>query len=223
MKTFPKFKIGHALGVLAITLPTFSPMTSTAQGVQADFDPGRYRIDIAGRQRMLTQRMAKAVCNIHEEHVVDMHLEMLANDYQLFSDTLNILLNGGGEHNLEPETDRRTHDELGHIVTDWAPLSEIISSIIATGTVSEENLKYINEHDLELLEENDHAVSLIEQNYANPNTLNMATAITLNIFGRQRMLAQRSAKGYCYVASGHNSAEDVADLEESRNIFTVSP
>ena len=202
MKVFSKIKIGHALGVLAIALPVFSPMASTAQGVSADFDPGRYRIDIAGRQRMLTQRMAKAVCNIHEGHVVDMHLEMLANDYHLFSDTLNILIDGGGEHDLEPENDRRTLEELGHVLTQWARLSEIVDHAIKTGTVSE--------------------VSLIEQNCANPNTLNMATAITLNIFGRQRMLAQQSAKGYCYVASGHNNGEETANLEEARSIFSVS-
>ena len=222
MKVFSKIKIGHALGVLAIALPVFSPMASTAQGVSADFDPGRYRIDIAGRQRMLTQRMAKAVCNIHEGHVVDMHLEMLANDYHLFSDTLNILIDGGGEHDLEPENDRRTLEELGHVLTQWARLSEIVDHAIKTGTVSEEDLGYVSSHDLELLEDSDHAVSLIEQNYANPNTLNMATAITLNIFGRQRMLAQQSAKGYCYVASGHNNGEETANLEEARSIFSVS-
>ena len=206
----------------AIPAPVLIPSIATAQEARADFDPGRYRVNIAGRQRMLTQRIAKSVCNIHEGHVVDMHLEMLASDYRLFSDTLDILLNGGGEHDLEPETDRRTHDELGHIVEEWERLSEIISHTLTTGMVSEEDLKYVNAHELELLEESDHAVSLIEQNYANPNTLNMATAITLNIFGRQRMLAQRSAKGFCYVASGHNSAEEIASLEESRSIFTVS-
>ena len=36
------------------------------------------------------------------------------------------------------------------------------------------------------------------------------------------MLAQRSAKGYCYAASGHSGDEELARLEETQNIFTAS-
>ena len=116
MKTLSK-KVTNYLGLVLAALiaaSVFIPSITIAQEARAEFDEGRYRINIAGRQRMLTQRMAKAVCYVHEGHEVDMHLEMLEGDYHLFSDTLDILLNGGGEHNLAPETDRRTVEELGH-------------------------------------------------------------------------------------------------------------
>ena len=206
----------------ATATPALVPSIAVGQEARADFDPGRYRINIAGRQRMLTQRMAKSVCFIHEEHNIDMHLKLLADDHALFSSTLDIMTNGGGEHNLAPETDRRTLEELGHVAEQWRNLGEVILRSVNTGTATEADAKYVNSHDLELLEDSDHAVSLIEQNYANPNTLNMATAITLNIFGRQRMLAQRAAKGFCYVAADHAGENEIASLEETRNIFTVS-
>ena len=224
MKTLSK-KVTNYLGLVLAALiaaSVFIPSITIAQEARAEFDEGRYRINIAGRQRMLTQRMAKAVCYVHEGHEVDMHLEMLEGDYHLFSDTLDILLNGGGEHNLAPETDRRTVEELGHVAKHWAPLSEIITRAVETGVVSDEDEEFVDTHDLELLEDSNHAVSLIEQNYANPNTLNMATAITLNIFGRQRMLAQRSAKDLCYVATGLHPDKQRADLDETQGRFSIS-
>ncbi|MCK4860383.1 MAG: type IV pili methyl-accepting chemotaxis transducer N-terminal domain-containing protein [Rhodobacteraceae bacterium] len=222
MKTFAISKFGHALSVLAIVLPAISPISSVAQEAADETHAGRHRIDIAGRQRMLTQRIAKSICFIHHGEEVEMHLDMLANDHELFSDTLNILIEGGGEFHLEPEHDRRTLDELHKVAELWGPFDEKTVHIIATGVVSKEDEEYVDTHDLELLNYSNRAVSLIEQTYANPNTLNMATAITLNIFGRQRMLAQRAAKDFCFISTGYKAAEERVDLQETQNIFTLS-
>ena len=127
----------------ALSAPAFLPTITVAQEARSDFDAGRYRINIAGRQRMLTQRMAKAVCFIHEGFDVDMHVKMLADDHVLFTNTLDTLLNGGGKHDLEPETDRRTLEELGHVSKQWEHLSEIILRAIETGTVSDEDEEYV--------------------------------------------------------------------------------
>ena len=221
MGLLSKVKVGHAIGVLAFALPAVTPVLTTAQEV-AEFDAGVYRIDIAGRQRMLIQRMSKSVCFIHEHRDVEQHHAALVQDHILFKETLDILHNGGGEHDLEAEHNHRVLRVLDAVTEEWAPFDEAIEHVLEADVVSKETSDFIFDHNIEMLNDMNDAVSMIEQEYANPNTLNMAHAITLNIFGRQRMLSQRLAKDYCYILSGHSVAEELVDLEETVALFAVS-
>lgn len=197
----------------------WSPPVAHAQEA---FDTGRYRIDITGKLRMLSQRISKSSCFISMGLDVESHAEMIIRDVHLFDDTLSVLRDGGGEHELSPETDRRALEKIDEISAIWAPIRELLEVAIQTNEVSYETVEYILLHDLALLNVSNEAVSLVEQEYANPNTLNMANAVTMNIYGRQRMLSQRAAKDFCFIVSGHHVAEEKADLEQTIAIFSAS-
>lgn len=171
---------------------------------------------------MLSQRMAKAICFIELGHEIPMHHKILEQDAKTFDDTLHILRDGGGEHNLEAEHDRRILAKLELLFSDWKPFAEEIKTVIATDEVSSEMEEHIIDENLSILRDMNEAVSMIEQEYANPHTLDMANAVTLNIIARQRMLAQKAAKDFCYVATSHSVEEERADLTATRNLFAAS-
>lgn len=221
MKNIMKMKFKHIFGIATITLPILFPSISVAQEEEV-FDLGKYRIDIAGRQRMLTQRIAKAICFIELGQDVDMHHDMLERDYHLFDETLYLLRDGGGEHNLAAETDRRTLAELEVVFAHWEPFAAEIETIIATNVVTAEAEEHIIEENLIMLQDMNDTTTLIEQEYANPHTLQMAGAMTINIFARQRMLSQKAAKDFCYVATAHHVEETRKDLAETQALFAAS-
>lgn len=212
---------GIALSVATVTMTGFAPLPAFAQDEKA-FDPNRYRIDITGRQRMLSQRIAKSICFIELGHNVDAYHDYLDSDYHLFDDTLHILRDGGGEYNLEPEKDRRTLVKLESVFAHWEPFAAEIETILETDHISYETEEHVREENLIMLNDMNELVSLIEQEYANAHTLDMQNAMTLNIFARQRMLSQMIAKDFCYVVSGHHVEEEKAILEESHVLFQNS-
>lgn len=221
MNKSSKIKLGHVAGIIAISMPAFAPSMPLAQE-EGGFDLGKYRIDLAGRQRMLTQRIAKTICFIELGYHVEEHHDMLDADYHLFDETLHLLREGGGEHDLAPEEDRRTLAELDIVFEHWEPFKAEIETILATDHVSPEAEEHIIEENLIMLQDMNDLVSLIEQEYANPHTLEMADAVTLNIFARQRMLSQMAAKDFCYVATEHHIEEERADLAKTQALFTAS-
>ncbi len=221
MNKSSKARFGCFAGIIALAMPVFTPSIVASQEEQG-FDLGKYRIDIAGRQRMLTQRIAKEICFIELGYKVDMHHDMLEQDYHLFDEILHVLRDGGGAMDLPPEEDRRTLEELEIVFGHWEEFAEEIETIIASNEVSEEAEEHIIEENLILLQDMNDTVFLIEQEYANPHTLEMADAVTLNIFARQRMLSQKAAKDFCYVATEHHVEEERADLAETQALFSAS-
>lgn len=205
-----------AMSVTSFSNPVF------AQDAQVGLDLGKYRIDIAGRQRMLSQRIAKEICFIELGYRVEEHHAMLEEDYHLFEDTLIELRDGGGQYNIEPETDRRTLAELDLVLMHWTPLKVIIEEVLESNQVTEEAEESVFDYNLVMLQDSNDMVSLIEQEYANPHTLEMADAFTLNLISRQTMLSQKAAKEFCYIATGHHVEEERMALAETRQLFTAS-
>lgn len=212
---------GLALVVAAVSMTGVVATPSFAQDEKA-FDPGRYRIDITGRQRMLSQRIAKSVCFIELGYSVDMYHDYLDADYHLFDDTLHILRDGGGEFNLEPEKDRRTLQKLEEVFAHWEPFSAELIAVLETNHIDFEVEEHIREENLIMLTDMNDLASLIEQEYANAHTLDLQNAMTINIFARQRTLSQMMAKDFCYVLSGHHVDEEKDILEETLVLFQNS-
>lgn len=205
-----------ALFATSLVTPVF------AQEAQTEVDLGKYRIDIAGRQRMLSQRIAKEICYIELGYHVAEHHEMLETDYHLFENTLIELRDGGGQYDIEPENDRRTLVQLERVFEHWAPFKAAIEEILATDQVTVDAEEHIIEYNLIMLNDMNETVTLIEQEYANPHSLEMSDALTLNLIARQRMLSQKAAKEFCYVATEHHVKEERHELAETRELFTAT-
>lgn len=215
-------KIAYIIGIAAIAIAALTPSLAPAQEEQAGLDLGKYRIDIAGRQRMLIQRMAKSVCFIELGQDVETHQEMLASDFQLFDASLIELRDGGGQHDIPTETDRRILAGLETVTELWTPFAAEVEAVGANNAVSDSASALVSETNLAVLKNMNDTVSLIQQEYANPHTLDMAKAVTLNIIARQRMLSQKMAKDFCYIATGNRPDERRAALAETQALFAAS-
>lgn len=210
------------VSALTLALATFSFGDAASLYAQTQIDEAKYRINIAGRQRMLSQRIAKAACFVELGVQKDAHLQMLGDAHDLFDATLKELRDGGGQHGLAPETDRKTLEGLASVQDHWVDFSVTLKEVLAKGEVSYEAEEDILSKNLMALADMNLITSLVEQEYANPNETMMDAAIAINIFGRQRMLSQKASKEFCYVASGHHVEEERAHLEETRKLFDTS-
>ncbi len=218
---------------LAMTLAAslaFTPLMGTfvvAQDVAeteeiAFNNAAAYRIDIAGRQRMLSQRMAKSICFVELGVDTEAHLASLDSDHTLFTNSLIELVEGGGTRELLPEADARTLAALEIVQDQWTKFNAEVETILQDGTVTSAADERLLEANLALLNAANEAVSLIEQEYTGATSMEMSDAVSVNLYGRQRMLSQKMAKEFCYIAAGHRVEEERAILMETVGLFDAS-
>ena len=182
---------------------------------------GARKIDLAGRQRMLTQRMAMAGCYASIGLEPARHVEMMRAAHDLFDATLGALRNGDFRLGLVAETDDRVLAGLAEVGRLWADYGQAVRDASGHGTGTETQIAAIAALNLPVLREMDRTVGLIERAHAGRG-LDFASAITLNIAGRQRMLSQKMAKELCLVARGIAPEENRAALAGTIELFDAS-
>jgi methyl-accepting chemotaxis protein len=125
-------------------------------------------INLAGRQRMLTQKITKEVFIAHDaeagnkERIAD-----IEKTESLFDTTLNGLLQGDASLQLKAEGEGATRQKLLEVQQLWQEFSGGIKSFIASPKGSPEQqaaLELIRTKNLPLLKTMDEAVSLYEKN-----------------------------------------------------------
>lgn len=88
-------------------------------------------IDIAGRQRMLSQRMSKNVCLIASGVNVDQATAELNGTAQMFDNSLNALRNGMVDAGINPPPNAQIAEGLEVVVEDWTGLQPIVARAAA--------------------------------------------------------------------------------------------
>ncbi|WP_341367219.1 type IV pili methyl-accepting chemotaxis transducer N-terminal domain-containing protein [Yoonia sp. BS5-3] len=88
-------------------------------------------IDIAGRQRMLTQRMSKNVCLISSGLNVETALAELDATAQMFDTSLNALRYGMPEAGIKLPPNEEITAGLDVVISDWAILKPIVDRVLA--------------------------------------------------------------------------------------------
>jgi hypothetical protein len=153
-------------------------------------------INKAGRQRMLTQRMVKAYCQIGLGVNTDDATEQLAQSAPLFDSQLAELKRSA--------TSDRVLSALADVEAQWRPFREIV--IKPYSRAGAQRLKDTNES---LLQSAHRVVVLLEEQ----SGLNIGRLV--NISGRQRMLSQRIAKFYMLRELGFGDPEITSGLEQA--------
>ncbi|ASJ15661.1 hypothetical protein A3L04_00500 [Thermococcus chitonophagus] len=128
-------------------------------------------IDVAGRQRMLTQKMSKEALIVALGR--DEYRKTLGETAKLFDESLNALLNGGkvyihDRYYVIPPAPPNVKTQLEKVKNLWDPFYKNIQIIITSPRDSKEfkeALDYIIEHNLELLTEMNTAVGLYSSTY----------------------------------------------------------
>lgn len=160
-------------------------------------------INKAGRQRMLSQRMAKAWLMLGGEVLPDRAKAILQQSMILFESQLLELAT------LTPSDDVKSG--LAGLREEWRGYKTLLAGV--PSTEGAKRLFDANEKVLVLA----HALTLAYEKVA-------ASAVgrLVNVAGRQRMLSQRMAKFYLFRYLGVNAARDEAELDKARKEFSAA-
>ncbi len=151
-------------------------------------------INLAGRQRMLIQKMAKAACLINLGVRARKAREEMAADMALFTRTLAGLLEGDEGLKLQRVEDAQIRAQLMKVRGMWG---EFVPLLVQAD--SEKALSKIAVMNMELLKNMNAAVGMLERK---SSAQGGATSHTVNLAGRQRMLTQKMSKEACFIARG---------------------
>lgn len=196
---------------VAVSSPSFAQQGAQATGEQAM--SAKRKINLAGRQRMLTQYMAKGSCfvSLGVDEKVQMNEVYAVHD--LFDSTLADLRKGNADLKLLPETDPAILAGLQSVQKEWSLYSR---------AVTQGDLKMVIALNVVVLETMNGVVSQIEKAYGGPGKLAPELAAAINIAGRQRMLSQRASKEHCLIAADLDAAPNRKSLQASIELFELS-
>ncbi len=92
-------------------------------------------IDIAGRQRMLSQRMSKDVCLLASGVNAETAAEDLEQAMTLFDASLSALRNGMESVGVRPPPTEQIVEGLQFVADEWSIVQPMISDVLAGGTL----------------------------------------------------------------------------------------
>lgn len=209
-----------AATILAPALVIATPAFSQSQFVE-DIGASE-RINFSGKLRMLSQRIPAAACYSNAGIKTDQStalLEAAAAEFDLIVNGLEF-----GEDSLGikgAESDRAVLGDISQVNEVWGPLQDVLDNVIANGT-TDDDVRHLANESAPLLENAKSLVSTLVAEYADPAALLQADAITIDIAGRQRMLAQRISKNVCLALNGVNSESAMKELTGAREMYQAS-
>jgi len=184
-------------------------------------------INLAGKQRMLTQRMAKDLLAINSGFEVKRHKKDFEKSKELFDRTLNGLLHGDKKLNLKGTNLPKIVNQLKVVQNEWNKTKPILKDALKGKDVKVAILKLDK-----ILEEMDRAVTYYTQSINRQkqriklasilgNFMNKSKILKkrVNLSGRQRMLVQRMTKLALLIEEGIDKRENIKKLEKFSNLY----
>lgn len=95
------------------------------------------RIDIAGRQRMLTQKVSKEVCFVESGINAEASREVLGQTINMFEVSLNALLNGMPDAGISPAPTEEIRVQLTTVESDWNAIKPHFDVVLAGGKLDD--------------------------------------------------------------------------------------
>ena len=199
-----------ALFCLALTDTAVAEDTSSAAA---------NKINVSGRQRMLSQMVAKQACFAHvRKQRAKQHLKLMGKAQEDFEHAAVALVEGDENLGIERETKPEVLTMLEGVSQHWQPLNELLDEAMSNIQVDKAELQEINGLSLAVLTNMQAAVGAIEDAYSQAS-LDPKLATTINFAGRQRMLSQKMAKELCLIAAEVDVDENRQALKESVALF----
>jgi len=106
-------------------------------------------LELAGRQRMLTQKMAKDACEIWTGYHAKEAKEDLRSTMGVFENSLNALRYGMAAAGIKPASNDVIVADLDDLLTRWSVLKPNLTTLVEGGELNEEQ-KHEVFHDLEV-------------------------------------------------------------------------
>ena len=183
-----KFAMAAAVASMAWT-PVLADTSSAA--IQKE------RLDLAGRERMLIQRIVKSSClvlsNIDTEH----YAASAIKDTNMFETTLAELIAGSPERNWAPEANPKALAQMQDTYAKWNTLRPAALQVSHGDLMAFAVSQIIKDTDTTVTAMNT-AVSDMA-NAMGTGSIDPKISKTLNAAGKQRMLSQKLAKEFCFL------------------------
>ena len=174
----------------------FMKLNSIINGFATKKNSAKHLINLAGKQRMLTQKISKLAieCTLRLIPESCTRLEQFVN---LYNKTLLGFKNGDKELGLEATKNKKALAQIEKLLKLWKPFEEAALRVQNSNGKDKEALNYILKHNDELLKESNHLVEIfgaINQKYS--NYIDNANITLIDMAGRQRMLTQKMTKEF---------------------------
>ena len=181
----------------------------------------KHLINLAGRQRMLTQRISKLAleCKLHLIPDSCVRLEQFV---KLYEKTLLGFKNGDKELNIEPQKDKKALAQIEKLLKMWKPFANAAIKVQKSHGEDKKALEYILANNEKLLKESNKLVDIfntLNQKYS--NYIEAAQFNLIDMAGRQRMLTQKMTKEYLAL-NKMGKKEYKPKLDESVTLFNDS-
>jgi nitrate/nitrite-specific signal transduction histidine kinase len=173
-------------------------------------------INLAGKQRMLTQKMSKEALFVAKGLDADANKANLQKTAALFDKTLKGLIAGDSELNLPKTTNPEILAQLEVVSKLWTSFKANIDKVIA-GNADKATLEAIAKENLPLLKNMNKAVGMYAK--ASGSSLDPQMAKTINLAGKQRMLTQKMTKELLLVANDIDADNNKQNAKKTAQLF----
>ncbi|MBT9384233.1 type IV pili methyl-accepting chemotaxis transducer N-terminal domain-containing protein [Pseudooceanicola sp. CBS1P-1] len=204
------------LTLMVLVVPLARPVPLRA-AVQTD-EIAKHKINIAGRERMLVQRMAMLTCLAGTGVQSQSALARAAAASAQFDTVLTALRHGDPAQNLPPETNPQIQEQLLEVQSLWDGYRAAVERYIAEG--HDNDLRAIHGRADPLMEAMNTAVQQMDHAYSG-GLVAAEIANTINVAGGQRMLLMKLVKEICMAGRGYDVNGDRARLARTMDTFAT--
>lgn len=221
MLLFPRLRRGTVAAVClaAVAAPLLAPpLHAEMRSPEAVLNQ---EIDMAGRQRLLSQRIAASACLLSLGVDAEASETALSEAQLIYGATLDQLEKGDANAGLPAATDPLVIASIETARRVWAPLDAAVSRILS-GEAGIEDMREIASGEGQLLAASQAVVASLTASAAR-GTGDPALAHAIDLAGRQRMLSQATIKDSCLLSqaalAGLDPAQITADLTARTDLF----
>jgi len=177
-------------------------------------------INLAGRQRMLSQKMAKEFLLVALKVDDAENRKSCRATATMFSESLERLLRGDSELGIPAPPSKEIEQQLQKIKGLWDTFGAQLSAGLGETAISPEALSAVATLNAPLLLEMNKAVSMYDSESQKAGVKGLGTVV--NIAGRQRMLTQKLSKQILLVKLGIDVDANRKAIVEGKTLFQTS-
>jgi len=210
--------LAMVLACLIFAPPALALSDSDAPDARASI---LHRIDLAGRQRMLSQRIAMSACLVHAGAEPAVNAARADSAEALFDRTQRGLRAGDAELDLAPESQADVLEALTAVERLWPKMRETAMVVREGGPAAALALTRLRTQAGMLLKATNEVVTRMEDAYAQ-GLVAPELAGAVSLAGRQRMLIQKAMMQACFAASSGHGAALKAKVLATKSLFEHS-
>jgi len=173
-------------------------------------------INLAGKQRMLTQKMTKEAMLIAKGINIEDNIQKLKNSEALFDKILKGFRNGDRDLNLPKTEDKEIIKQIDKVSKMWKIFKEHIDEV-ASGQSTKSTLEAIDRENIPLLDNMNIIVEMFEEK--RDSKLDPQMVKRINLAGRERMLTQKMTKELLIIANSLQSKANQESLKSTGELF----